>query len=372
MITLGDVLARYGGAYLQRYGERLPARQRRVLRSIRDCQTGRLGWVEYRCADCGRSHRTEKSCGDRHCPTCQTSKNGDWCAAQVGRLLPCDYFLVTFTIPSELRRLVRGHQRICYPALFAAAAHALRTALSHLRFCGAAVTGFTGILHTFGRDLNYHPHVHCIVPGGGLARDAAGNGRWVETPRNFLAPVKVLSQLYRAEFERILQQQGIAGLVAPELFRLPFIVDCQPVGDGVSAVKYLSRYVYRTALTNRRIVSLDDGHVTFRYRKRGATQDSTMRLPAAAFIARFLQHVLPRGLQKVRHYGFHSRASQTTLDAVRAAIEAARAEDEPDYELCAWSPPVLVRRPGGEHICSACGGPLEFVQVVKPLWRDTS
>ncbi len=186
------------------------------------------------------------------------------------------------------------------------------------------------------------------------------------------APVKVLSQLYRAEFERILQQQGIAGLVAPELFRLPFIVDCRPVGDGVSAVKYLSRYVYRTAITNRRIVSLDDGHVTFRYRKRGATQDSTMTLPAPVFIARFLQHVLPRGLQKVRHYGFHSRASQTTLDAVRAAIEVARAEDEPDYELCAWSPPVLVKQARGEHVCSACGGPLEFVQVVKPLWRDTS
>ena len=372
MITLGDVFARYGDAYLQRYGARMPARQRRVLRSIRDCQTGRLGWVEYRCADCGQSHRTEKSCGDRHCPTCQTSKNGDWCAAQVGRLLPCDYFLVTFTIPAELRKLVRSHQRICYPALFAAAAHALRTALGNRRFCGAEVTGFTGILHTFGRDLNYHPHVHYIVPGGGLVRDAAGQRRWVETPRNFLAPVKVLSRLYRTEFERILQQRGIGGLVAPQLFRLSFVVNCQPVGDGVSAVKYLSRYVYRTAITNRRIVSLEDGQVTFRYRRRGATCEATLRLPALTFVARFLQHVLPRGLQKVRHYGFHSRASKTTLEEVREALQGARADDEPDDELCAWSPPVLARRAAGAPVCSACGGPLEFVRVVPPLWRDTS
>lgn len=348
----------------------MPANHRRVLQSIRDCQTGRLGSVEYRCTDCGTSHRTEKSCGDRHCPTCQTAKNGEWCEAQVGRLLPCDYFLVTFTIPEQLRRLVRRHQRICYAAMFEASAHALRTALSNARFCGVATTGFTGILHTFGRDLVYHPHIHFIVPGGGLVQNSDGLTRWKETPKGFLAPVKILSKLYRAEFERILKEKGIADLVDPKTFRLPFVVDGQPVGDGVAAVKYLSRYVYRTAITNRRIVSMDEGNVSFTYRKRGMTSDRIMTLPALVFIARFLQHVLPKGLQKVRHYGFHSRASKTTIDDVRDAIEAANVEIEPDYELGPWTPPTLKKRPQFEHTCQACGGAMKFVRILKPLWQQ--
>ena len=252
MPTLGELCARYGAAYLARYGDSIPREHRRVLRSLADCGTERLGRVSYRCAQCEARHHTHASCGDRHCPGCQTGHNAAWCEAQVEQLLPCEYHLVTFTMPSELRRFVRSWQRVCYGALFAAAAHALRTALSNLKFCGAEVLGFTAVLHTFGRDLNYHPHVHVIIAGGGL-RD----GEWCSTRPGFLAPVKVLSKLFRAEFERLLRAQLPADTLPPAReFRREFVCDVQSVGNGVSTLKYLSRYVFRTAITNHRIIGL--------------------------------------------------------------------------------------------------------------------
>jgi hypothetical protein len=146
----------------------MPIEHRRVLQLIADCQTGRLGSASYRCAECDAVHHTAASCGNRHCPNCQTAKNGQWCVEQTQKLLPCEYFFVTFTIPSQLRCFVRSHQKVCYRAMLHAAAFALKTALANPKFCGADTVGFTSVLHTFGRDMAYHPHVHAIVPGGGM------------------------------------------------------------------------------------------------------------------------------------------------------------------------------------------------------------
>ncbi len=343
-----------------------------------DCGTGRLGTVSYRCAQCeaeGRSavHFTNASCGNRHCPNCQTANNGDWCADQVSKLLPCDYFFVTFTVPEQLRPFIRSHQNVCYRAMFTAAAFALKTAMANPKFCGADITGFTAVLHTFGRDLVYHPHVHVILPGGGLTKD----GRWTHTLPGFLAPVKLLSQLFRMEFERLVKEQIDAESLPPaEDFRREFVSDVESVGDGVATLKYLSRYVFRTAITNDRIESLVDGRVTFRYRKTGEHQDRRMRLPVFEFLRRFLQHVLPRRLHKVRHYGFLSRCSKTDMESLRSAILKARADFDPDLELEDWRPPVLVRSADPGLRCPVCHHPLTFACFTRirppPLeWRGS-
>ena len=247
----------------------MPSGHRRVLQLLADCGTGRLGTVSYRCAQCAAEghpslHHTNASCGNRHCPNCQSANNGDWCAEQVQKLLPCDYFFVTFTIPSELRSFVRSHQSVCYRTLFDAAAFALKTVLANPKFCGADTIGFTSVLHTFGRDLVYHPHIHVILPGGGLTKD----GQWMHTRPGFLAPVRRLSKLFRMEFERLVNEQISADSRPPaEDFRREFVCDVESVGDGVATLKYLSRYVFRTAITNDRIESLENGHVTFRSRR---------------------------------------------------------------------------------------------------------
>lgn len=352
----------------------MPSEHRRVLQLIADCGTGRLGTVSYRCARCqaeGRSavHFTNASCGNRHCPNCQTAANGDWCLEQTKKLLPCEYFLVTFTIPEQLRPFVRSHQNVCYRAMFSAAAFAIRTVLADRRFCGADETGFTAVLHTFGRDMNYHPHVHVILPGGGLRQ-----GQWKSTLPGFLAPVKLLSKLFRMEFERLLRASHLApesgesvrgnvldsDFPSPTDFRRKFVSDVEAVGDGVSTLKYLSRYVSRTAITNDRIESMDTDSVTFRYRRQGEQEVRRMRLPAFVFLHRFLQHVLPRGLHRIRHYGLLSRCSKKDLNAVRAAILNWRADVDPDLELEDWSVPILVRRPDAGPRCPVCDHPLTF------------
>jgi len=365
LATLGEVSAKYGAAYLDHYGDRVPAEHRRVLQLIADCGTGRLGRVSYRCAQCaadGRDaiHHTNASCGNRHCPGCQTANNGEWCVKQTKKLLPCEYFFVTFTIPSELRSFVRSNQEVCYRAMFAAAAFALKTALANPKFCGADTVGFTSVLHTFGRDMNYHPHVHVIVPGGGMS-----GGAWKSTRTGFLAPVKLLSKLFRMEFERLLREQ-LTDVVLPPAreFRREFVSDVEAVGDGVATLKYLSRYVFRTAITNDRIVSMNNHQVTFRYRKSGEQRDCLMTLPVFEFLRRFLQHVLPRRLQKIRHYGFLSRRSKLSIDAIRDAIIESLRESEPDLELEDWTPPTLRRTShSGEDDgprCPNCGGALIF------------
>ena len=339
----------------------MPTEHRRVLQLIADCGTGRLGSASYRCAQCsadGRNavHHTNASCGNRHCPGCQTANNGEWCVKQTKKLLPCEYFFVTFTIPAELRSFVRSNQEVCYRAMFAAAAFALKTTLANPKFCGADTVGFTSVLHTFGRDMNYHPHVHVIVPGGGMS-----GGAWKSTRPGFLAPVKLLSILFRTEFERLLREQ-LTDVVLPPAreFRREFVSDVEAVGDGVTTLKYLSRYVFRTAITNDRIVSMINGQVTFSYRRSGEQRDRLMTLPVFEFLRRFLQHVLPRRLQKIRHYGFLSRRSNIDLDDVRAAILYSLRDVEPDLELETWTIPPL--RPVEDHglRCPSCGGRLIF------------
>lgn len=304
--TIGQIFRQYGPAFRAKYAARLSREQLRVMDRLERCRTGELGYALYRCQACGTQHAMPQSCGNRHCPQCQGHKAKQWLQKQLDRLLPCAYFLITFTIPQEVRRIVRAHRRECYRAMFDAAAATLRELAGNPKFVGSSRLGFSGVLHTWGRRLNYHPHVHFIVPGGAISEDGQ---QWLPSRVDFFVPVKAASAIYRAKFLASLTSPGLADQVRQAAGDKSWIVHSQAVGDGRRALRYLAPYVYRVAISNRRVLKCEPGpdgleRVTFSYRKSGSRRWRAMTVTADEFMRRFLQHVLPRGFQKVRHYGF--------------------------------------------------------------------
>lgn len=366
MPTVADVLRQHGASYLERFGQRMPAEHQKVLHALSACRTGELGTVVYTCSSCGRTHAMGRSCGNRHCPSCQHGKTQTWLEKQTARLLPCPYFLITFTLPAELRELVRANQRVCYAALFEASSAALKTLAADPKYVGTQTPGFFGVLHTWGRTLEYHPHVHYVVPGGGLSEDGK---QWRAARADFFVPVKALSILFRAKFRDALKQAGLYALVPAAVWKQPWVVNSQAAGDGRTSLRYLAPYVFRVAIGDRRIVSVDDEHVTFSYRKSGTNRWRKMTLAAHEFIRRFLQHVLPAGFQKVRHYGFLAAGRKVSIDAVRWLVSL-------HYGLVylLWS----TQNVGPElpkMRCSACGGALVATALVvggAVVYFDTS
>src|SRR5271156_1950864 len=228
MPSVAEVVRRYGPAYLERFGASMPSSHKKVLRDIAACRTGELGTVLYRCADCGRTHAMGRSCGNRHCPSCQRDKAEAWLANQTDRLLPCPYFLVTFTLPAQLRDVARRHQRAVYPALFEASSEAPRALAADPKYIGTDRPGFLGVLHTWGRTLEYHPHVHYVVPGGGLSADGT---RWRPSRAYFLVPVKALSRIFRGKVGDLLGDAGLLDQVDRSIWQHDGVVHCQPAGD---------------------------------------------------------------------------------------------------------------------------------------------
>jgi hypothetical protein len=206
MASLAEVIRRYGARYLARFGAAVPLRHRKALRAIGACRTGALGFVLYDRAACGAGHRIGRSCGNRHCPTCQQEKAAAWLQMQFALLLPCPYFFITFTVPAELRSFIRSHQKLTYKALFDASSQALKSLAANPKWVGTDSPGFLGVLHTWGRALSFHPHVHYIVPGGGPSPDGS---RWVPSRADFFVPDPALSRLFRAKFRDAMRAVGL-------------------------------------------------------------------------------------------------------------------------------------------------------------------
>jgi hypothetical protein len=365
--TVADVLRQYGPEYLERFGATMPAEHKKVLKTVMACRTGELGMVFYEWTSCGRTHAMGRSCGNRHCPSCQQDKTKAWLEAQTDRLLPCPYFLLTFTVPAALRGRIRGHQRIAYAALFEASSEAIKTLVANPRYVGAAEAGFFGVLHTWGRTLEYHPHVHYVVPGGGLGADGT---QWLPSHAHFFVPVHALSNLVRAKFRDALDRAGVLAQVDPAVWLPDWVVHSQAVGDGRASLKYLAPYVFRVAIGDRRIVSCADGKVTYSYRKSGSNRWRKMTVDGPEFVRRFLQHVLPTGFQKVRHYGFLSPNSRRSLDLVRWLIALYQGLI---FVLRGHLPQQTLARP--RIRCAVCGGPMivvAFVPNTAPVLFDTS
>jgi hypothetical protein len=376
--TVNDILRQFGPAYLRKYRDRMSLDQIKAMKAMIRCRTESAGAIAYRCLQCGQVHMVPKSCGNRHCPTCQGAKAKDWLAEQQARLLPCAYFMMTFTVPSEFRAFMRSHPRECYKALFEAVYQSLITLAQDPKYLGSSKLGLTGVLHTWGRDLNYHPHVHCIVPGGAISQSGT---EWLSTRNDFFLPVMALSKILRAKYKELMYRAGLLDQIDASVWEQAWNVNCQAVGDGRDSLRYLAPYVFRVAIGNHRIRSVEchedgTGSVTFTVKPSGETHYRPMTVPAEEFIRRLLQHVLPKGFQKVRHFGFMHKRSKISRVWLAMLVTVTL---NMVYVLVVNPPGLPAKQP---MRCPDCGGELKclgfawnaFTQstVTPPMITDTS
>lgn len=336
--TLGDVIRRFGPALIEQRGAAVTPAQRAVLATLGRCHTAALGGHLYRCDTCGAEVPAYNACGNRHCPSCLGHKSAQWLQARAEELLPVPYFHVVFTVPTEVAELALGNKKVVYQILLRAAAETLLEVAANPAHLGADI-GFLAILHTWTQTLLHHPHVHCIVPAGGLAPDGA---RWVSSRDDFFLPVRVLASLFRGKFLALLlraRQTGAlrfagatADLGSPDGFatflktqreRAWVVYAKAPFGSPEQVLKYLARYTHRVAISDRRILSIDDKGVTFRYRDNATGGQKSMTLDGLEFLRRFLLHVLPAGFVRIRYYGLlANRYRAQNLERCRALLGA--------------------------------------------------
>ena len=320
MLEVADILRLHGAAYRAQFGDRLLPSHARALRDLEQCRTPYFGGHVAQCDHCARQVYVYHSCRNRHCPKCHGDQTERWLDAQRARLLPCPYYLLTFTLPSELRALARAHQKVVYGLLMRCAAAALHTLARDSRYLGADL-GCLAVLHTWTRAMRYHPHVHLLVTAGGLSADGA---RWIApTHPAYLVPVRALSAIFRAKLCAAVKKAGLLAQVPSTVWKKDWVVHAQPAGRGLKVLEYLGRYVFRIAISNSRIERIEDGQVTFHYRDNRSQPLRRVTIPALDFLARFLQHVLPRGCTKVRYYGIWSSARRADLDQARALLGGA-------------------------------------------------
>jgi len=396
-LEVADVIRAHGDAFTTKYGSTLTAAQRRALRALARCRTAALGGHVQRCADCGHERIAYNSCRNRHCPKCQALARARWLQREAELLLPVEYHHVVFTLPAEIAALALANPRVCYDALFQAAAATLRAVAANPKRLGAQI-GVLLVLHTWGQNLHHHPHVHGVVTGGGLSCNEQGDidlsPHWRSCCPGFFLPVRVLSRVFRGKYlERLRQLHAQGKLIFPRrlaqraepnafvawlrpLYAKEWVVYAKrPFGGPAQVLKYLARYTHRVAISNHRLLKLDDGHVTFRYKDYAEAQrQKTMTLDAEEFLRRFVQHVLPKGFVKVRHYGLlanRQRADKLTLCRRLLAPAPAPANVEPP---CAPDPAPI--DPAAVPHCPQCGGcrflTFELPKEVQRSCADTS
>jgi Putative transposase/Transposase zinc-binding domain len=371
-LEVADIIRQHGAAFLDRHAGRLTAAQRQALRDLGRCRTAALGGHLQRCGDCGHERPAYNSCRNRHCPRCQALARAVWLEREAALLLPVEYHHVVFTLPPAVAALARTQPALLYEALFQTAAATLREVAANPKHLGAQL-GVLMVLHTWGQTLQHHPHVHGVVTGGGLACNARGEvdkePRWRACRPGFFLPVRVLSRLFRGKFLAWLRHAFDSGQLVgwtdsaaftrwlTPLYGTDWVVYAKPPFGGPERVlKYLARYTHRVAISNHRLVKLEDGQVTFRYQD--YAEDSrlkTMTLSAEEFLRRFMRHVLPKGFVKVRHYGLlANRHREDKLAVCRRLllVETVAARLAPGV---AAEPETTVIEPARVRCCPRCG-----------------
>jgi len=380
---VADVFRSHAGAYQEAWGSSTSVAQKRVLRAISVCRTAALGGHKRRCERCGHQEISYNSCRDRHCPKCQASARARWLDARQGELLDVPYFHVVFTLPARLSPVALQNKRLLYGMLFRTVAETLLTIARDPKHLGAEI-GFLAVLHTWGQNLDHHPHIHCVVPGGGIspARD-----EWISCPERFLLPVRVLSRLFRNKFLAhltVARNKGslsFHGKLKPlrepdnwqrlltEVQATDWVVYAKPPFGGPEQVlKYLARYTHRVAISNQRLVAVEDGKVSFQWTDYAhGRRHRVMTLEAAEFIRRFLLHVLPPGFMHIRHYGFlANRLRDKKLALARELLAEKPSSHTPTSQASAPSRVDSAQEPNS-LICPACKqGRLILVETLQP------
>ena len=366
-IELADIFQTLGPAYRQKYAARLLPSHWQTMRAIERCRTETLGGQVFACFACGETRYSYHSSRNRHCPKCQHEQTQQWLAFQQELLLSVPYFLLTFTLPAELRQLASSNQKLVYNLLFQASAQAAQRLAKDPRLVGGQI-GLIGVLHTWTRNLIYHPHVHYLVPGGGL--NAEGT-IWHPARKRFFLPVKALSMLFRAAFQCSLKKTPLYASIPPKVWRKKWIVHCKPVGNGQAAIKYLAPYIHRVAISNRRLLflsqgSLETAQVSFQYRASGTGQLKRYTLSAEKFIHRFLQHVLPRGFVKVRYFGFFGSTCRKRLVFLQQLLVPIQSLERSIPERDTVEPKITDDPIPSLTRCPTCGSTMVFLRMLSP------
>lgn len=305
MIELSAIAKHYHDEFKQKYAKQMKGVHHQALKQIMACHTPQAGAMLYHCDDCQTDSTLYPSCGHRHCPACQHKSNSDWLALQQQKLLPVDYYLVTFTLPYQLRRFVWTHQKWAYQAMFIAAKKTVDAFFKRDKRLGEN-NGLLAVLHTHSRTLEFHPHIHLVVPAGGLDKSRK---HWQQKSGKYLFKSDNLAKVFRGKFSALMCESGY---YLPPKTPTSWVVDCQHVGKGDSALTYLARYLYRGVVNEKNILSINNDQVTFQYQESKTKQFKTITEQATAFLWRVLQHVLPKGFQRARNYGFlHGNAKKT-------------------------------------------------------------
>ncbi len=356
MLEVAEIFRLHGPQYREKFGAAMLPSHRRAMQDIEQCRTATLGGQLYYCNQCQTERYSYHSCQNRHCPKCGNQQANEWLDQQQNLLLPIPYFLVTFTLPQELRAVARSNQKTIYNLLFRTSSQALLKLAQDPRFVGGRV-GIVGVLHTWTRQLLYHPHVHYIVTGGGLSAD----GNWKSARPDFLVPEKALAVIFRAKLRDELKNTGLFAAVDRRVWKKRWVVDCEAVGKGEAAFKYLATYIFRVAISNNRLRKLHDGQVTFSYKESATDQLKRCTVTAAEFIRRFLQHVLPNRFIKVRYYGLLSPAHRQLLQRARQLLSATTSKL--NREAVKTTAPLALLS------CPHCGGPLTLLSPLAPRGR---
>jgi len=393
---VADVFRTYGAEYLKKYGKSTSAEQRRVLRELSMCRTAALGGHKKKCNRCGHDEISFNSCRNRHCPKCQAQARAEWLQAREQELLDVPYFHVVFTLPDEIGPLALQNPRQVYGILFRAAAESLLSLAQDPQHLGAHI-GFLLVLHTWGQNLHLHPHVHGVVPGGGLSLDGQ---RWVTSRANFFLPVRPLSRLFRGKFLSYLQQAfeegklSFHGQLEPlarssswkrwrkELRSKDWVVYAKPpFGGPLQVLKYLARYTHRVAISNQRLLSVDNGQVAFRWKDYAqGNRSRTMVLDALEFIRRFLLHVLPKSFVRIRYYGFLANGQRKNKLARIRELLGQNHNPPPVISPPSAGEPTPGSEQDGERCPQCRQGRMIVVDEIpptnqetsKPWWADTS
>jgi uncharacterized protein (UPF0212 family) len=356
MPEMADILRDSAPEYMVKYGDRMLPSHKRAITDIILCRTRPLGGKTYYCEPCEEYRYSYHSCKNRSCPKCGNDDATRWLAAQTALLLPVQYFMVTSTLPQELRRVARSNQKLIYGLLLRKTAQAIQKLARDPKWVGGEI-GLIGVPQTWKRDMGYHVHAHFIVPGGGISDDG---GRWLPAQPDFLMPKRAVASILRGKFRDALKKTpDLFDQVPSKVWHRNWVVDIEPIGKGQSALKYLVPYIFRVAISNKRIENFQDGKVTFRYQdNKGHWHRPT--LVAEKFISRFLQHVLPYRFVKVRYYGFLSPRKRDLLDVIKELFNFVPKQENNGNSNTLSDKLRLIR-------CPKCGEPMMFVMKIKPI-----
>jgi len=390
-LEVADIFRASGRAWREQRAGHISLAQLKVMSAIERCRSAELGGHVLRCSHCEQQQIAYNSCRNRHCPKCQSSAAKRWLSARQAELLPVEYYHVVFTLPAPISELAYYNKAVMYNFLFQAAAETLLTIARDPKHLGARI-GLSMVLHTWGSALTHHPHVHCIVPGGGFSNDGA---QWIACKKGFFLPVRVLSRLFRRLFLDKLseahhagtlkffgQHQALAEANAFDDWRKPLrqqewvVYAKRPFSGPEAVLAYLSRYTHRVAIANRRLIAHDERGVTFKwkdYRCKGRKRYKTMTLDTDEFIRRFLMHVLPDGFHRIRHYGlFANTVRSNNLNKARELLEVTATPTDSEDQRC--DPP-----PRAAFVCPLCAAPMVIIEVFArehapraPPWNNSS